>query len=62
MYHCMMEFFFRKSVRIALKHKALNGIDVFAAGIKNSFIQENSSQKYYTICGLEFVLENKSTH
>jgi len=48
----------RESVRIALTYAALNGLDVFAADIRNAYLQAPSSQKDYVICGPEFGLEN----
>lgn len=49
----------RESVRIALTYAALNGVDVFAADIRNAFLQAPSSQKHYIICGSEFGFEHK---
>ena len=48
----------RESVRIALTYAALNDLDVFAANIRNAYLQALSSQKDYIICGLEFGVEN----
>jgi hypothetical protein len=48
----------RKSVRIAFRYAALNGLDVFAADIRNTYIQAPSSCKDYIICGPEFGIEN----
>lgn len=48
----------RESVRIAFTYAALNGVDVFAADIRNAYLQAPSSQKDYVICGAEFGLEN----
>ena len=48
----------RDSVRIALTYAALNGLDVFAADIRNAYLQAPSSQKDYIIGGAEFGLEN----
>ena len=48
----------RESVRIALTYAALNGIDVYAADIRNAYLQAPSSQKDFIICGIEFGLEN----
>ena len=45
-------------MRIAFTYAALNGVDVFAADIRNAYLQAPSSQKDYTICGPEFGLEN----
>ena len=48
----------RESVRIALTYAALNELDVFAAVIRNAYLQAPSSQKDYIICGPEFGVEN----
>jgi hypothetical protein len=48
----------RESVRIAFTYAALNGIDVFAADIRNAYLQAPSSQKDYIVCGPEFEIEN----
>ena len=48
----------RESVRIAFTYAALDGVDVFAADIRNAYLQAPSSQKDYIICGPEFGLEN----
>jgi hypothetical protein len=48
----------RESVRIAFTYAALNGLDVFAADIRNAYLQAPSSQKDYIICGPEFGIEN----
>jgi hypothetical protein len=38
---------------------ALNGLDLFAANIRNAYLQAPSSQKdYIIICGAEFGIEN----
>ncbi len=39
----------RESVRIAFTYAALNGVDVFAADIRNAYLQAPSSQKDYFI-------------
>ena len=49
---------FRESVCIALTYAALNDLDVFAADIRNAYLQAPSSQKDYIICGPEFGVEN----
>ena len=49
----------RESVRIALTYAALNELDVFAADIRNAYLQAPSSQKDYIVCGPEFGLENQ---
>ena len=48
----------RESVRIAFTYAALNGLEVFAADIRNAYLQAPSSQKDYVICGAEFGIEN----
>jgi hypothetical protein len=49
----------RESVCVAFTYAAaLNGLDVFAADIRNSYLQAPSSQKDYIICGPEFGIEN----
>jgi hypothetical protein len=48
----------RESVRIAFTYAALNGVDVFAADIRNAYLQAPSSQKDYIVCGAEFGIEN----
>ena len=48
----------RESVCIALTYAALNDLDVFAANIRNAYLQAPSSQKDYIICGPEFSVEN----
>jgi hypothetical protein len=37
---------------------ALNNVDVFAANIRNAYLQTPSSQKDYIVCGAEFGIEN----
>ena len=48
----------RESVCIALTYAALNDLNVFAANIRNAYLQAPSSQKDYVICGPEFGVEN----
>ena len=48
----------RESVRIAFTYAALNGLQVFAADIRNTYLQAPSSQKDYVMCGPEFGIEN----
>ena len=48
----------RESVRIAFTYAALNGLSIWAADIRNAYLQAPSSQKNYIICGPEFGLEN----
>ena len=43
---------------IAFTYAALNGLDVFAANIRNAYLQAPSSQRDYIICGPEFGIEN----
>ena len=49
----------RESIRIAFTYAALNGLDVFAADIRNAYRQAPSSQKHYIMCSPEFGLEHK---
>ena len=44
----------RDSVSIAFTYAALDGIEVFASDIRNSYLQAPSPQKYYIVCGPEF--------
>jgi hypothetical protein len=48
----------RESVRIAFTYAALNGLDVFAADIRNAYLQAPSSCKDYIARGPEFGIEN----
>ena len=48
----------RESVRIAFTYAALDGLDVFAADIRNAYLQAPSSRRDYIICGPEFGIEN----
>ncbi len=48
----------RDSIRIAFTYAAMNGLDVFAADIRNAYLQAPSSQKDYILCGPEFGIEN----
>ena len=48
----------RESVRIAFTYAAINGLDVFAADVRNAYLQAPSSQKDYIVCGTEVGLEN----
>jgi hypothetical protein len=52
-------FVSRDSVQIALTYAALNDLDIFAADIKNVYLQAPLSEKHYVICGSEFGLENE---
>ena len=48
----------RDSVRIAFTYAALNDLDIFAADIKNAYLQAPASEKHFIICGPEFGIEN----
>ena len=48
----------RESVHIAQTYAALNDLDVFAADIRNAYLQAPSSQKDYIICRPEFGVKN----
>ena len=48
----------RESVRIIFVDAALNGIAIYAADIRNAYLQAPSSQRDYIICGPEFRLES----
>ena len=48
----------RESVRIAFTNATLNGLQVFAADICNTYLQAPSSQKDYVVCGPEFGVKN----
>ena len=48
----------RKSERISFTRAMLNGTEVFAADIRNAYLQAPSTEKHYVICGFEFRLEN----
>ena len=48
----------RESVRIPFTYAALNNLDIFAADIRNAYLQAPSSRRDYIICGPEFGLEN----
>ena len=43
---------------MALTYEALNDLDIFAANIRNAYLQAPSSQKDYIICGPEFGVKN----
>ena len=47
-----------ESVRIAFTYAVLNGLQVFAADLRNAYLQAPSSQKDYVVCGPEFGIEN----
>jgi len=44
----------RDSVRIALTYAALNGLQVYAADVRNAYIQAPTSERHYVACGPEF--------
>jgi hypothetical protein len=46
----------RESVSIALAYAALNGLEVFAADIRNAYLHAPFSCMDYIICGPEFGL------
>ena len=48
----------RETVRIAFTYTALKDLNIFAADIRNAYLQAPSSQKDYIICGVEFGIEN----
>ena len=48
----------RESIWIAFLYAALNGLDVFAADIWNTYLQAPSLRKDNIVCGPEFGLEN----
>ena len=48
----------RESIRIAFTYAALNDLRVFAADVRNTYLQAPSSQKDYVVCGPEFGIEN----
>ena len=41
----------RESVRIAMTYAALNGLPICAADIQNAYLQAQTSEKHYVICG-----------
>ena len=53
-YACVVS---RDSAQIAFTYSALNGINVWSAGIRNYYLQDPSSQKDYIICVPEFGLD-----
>ena len=44
----------RENVRIAMTYAALLGLDLWAADIKNAFVQAPTTEKYWIECGPEF--------
>ena len=44
----------RESARIVFTYAAMNGLEVWVADSKSSFLQDPCSKKYYTVCGPEF--------
>jgi len=47
-----------ESVRISLTSAALNGLLVCVCDIHNAYLQAQTSDKHYVICGPEFGIEN----
>ena len=47
----------RESVRIAFTYAALNGLDVTAADVQNTDLQDRTFEKHYIICGEKFGIE-----
>ena len=41
----------KESTRIVLTHEAVNELESFAGGIKNSCLQDPISEKHYLMCG-----------
>jgi hypothetical protein len=50
---------YRDSIRIALTHAALLGLPVIGADICNAYLQAQSLEKHFIICGPEFGIENE---
>lgn len=48
----------RESVRIAFTYAALNSVDIFAADIRNAYLQVLSSEKHRIVFSAKFGLEN----
>ena len=48
----------RESMRISFVYVALNGLDLFAADIRNVCLQALSSENHFIACGPEFGIEN----
>ena len=48
----------RESIWIAFTYAALNGLDILAADIRNSYLQAPSSLKDFIVCGPEFRIKN----
>ena len=46
----------RDSVMISLTYAALNGVDMTASDIQNSYLRVISYENHYVICGKEFGL------
>ena len=44
----------KDTVRIAFTYAALHGLDLYAADIKNAYLQAPITEKYWTRCGPEF--------
>ena len=49
----------RYSARITLTYADLNDVDVTAASTQNAYLQAQSSENHYVICGREFGLEHE---
>jgi hypothetical protein len=49
----------RDSIRISLTYAALLGLPVIGADICNAYLQAQSSEKLFIICGPEFGIENE---
>ena len=47
----------RESARIEFTYAALNGLDVWAADVQNTFLHAPCYEKYYTVFGPKFVSE-----
>ena len=48
----------RESIRVALTYAALNGLSVFGADIRNSYLQAPTSETHYIKYESKFVIEN----
>jgi hypothetical protein len=44
----------KETVRIAFAYASLNGLNLFAADIRNAYLQVPITEKYWTRCGPEF--------
>jgi hypothetical protein len=52
-------FYLQAKIRIAQTYAALNGLEVWAADIRNAYLQAPSSNKDYIVCGPEFGIEHE---